>query len=96
MRTRTVAAEQAHYVPSVPHHPHGPFPPELYDREPIVYDYEPEPDGGGPVIPEGGTAQNNFKPWKWYQCRYCLETVREDELGAHRCEVDDAEPGQDQ
>ena len=89
MRTRTVQAEQAHYVPPAPHLPHGPFPQELYVREPIVYDNEPEPDGGGPVIPEGATAQNDYRPLKWYRCRFCLETVREDELEAHRCEVDD-------
>lgn len=89
MRTRITVAEQAHYVPSVPHKPHGPFPPELYARAPIVYDNEPQPDGGGAVIPEGATAQNDYKPLKWYRCRYCLEAVREDELDTHWCQADE-------
>lgn len=92
MRIRQVFAEQAHYVPDKPHYPRGPFPPELYRRPEIVSDAEPQPDGGGPVIPEGATAQNNYTPLKWYRCRACLEPVREDDLENHYCEVDaDAE-----
>ena len=87
MRVNKVAAVQAHYVPARPHLPRGPFPPELFRQPEIVYDYEPEADGGGPVVPEGATAQNNYRAPKWFQCRICLETLREDELDAHVCET---------
>ena len=86
MRIVRVATKQGHSVPAAASPPRGPFPPELFQTAPVVTDYEPEPDGGGDPVPEDGTAQNGFRPTKWYRCRLCMDAVAERDLDTHWCE----------
>ena len=85
MRVQRVATKQGHPVPTKATYAQGPFPPELFRSSPVVTDYVPQADGGGEELPEEGTAQNNYRPYKWYRCRQCMEAVREDHLEAHTC-----------
>lgn len=87
MRIQRIPTRQGHPVPEQATRPRGPFPPELFVRSPVVADYAPQPDGGGDPIPDDGTAQNNYRAYKWYRCRNCMSAVREDEIDQHRCEV---------
>lgn len=82
MRIKTIQTFQGHPVPSKVTPPRGPFPPELLRGPEIVTDYEP--DDGYPYEP-GATAQNNYKPPRWYRCNTCQELVTEDELASHTC-----------
>ena len=58
-------------------------------------DYDPQPDGGGEIIPEGSTAQNNFHELRWFRCRLCQEVLLESALEDHVCEDED-EYGEDE
>lgn len=89
MRIQRVATKQGHPVPMQATYPQGPFPPELFRRPTVVADYVPQSDGGGEEIPDEGTAQNNYRAYKWYRCRDCEMAVREDELELHECEGSD-------
>jgi hypothetical protein len=83
---RTVPTFQGHPVPTRVTQPQGPFPPELFYQSEVINEYEeafPE-DGGNFAL--GATAQNNFKPLKWFRCYDCHARVREDELDLHQCE----------
>lgn len=86
MRIQRIITRQGHPVPQTAHNPRGPFPPEILAPPKIVTDYLPEPDGGGPEVPVDGTAQNGFRPTKWFRCVECGEAVREPELDQHECE----------
>ena len=85
MRIERIATRQGHPVPETAHAPKGPFPPELFQNEPVVTDYIPQPDGGDIDIPIGGTAQNNFKPIKWFRCKICSTIISEHEVSEHPC-----------
>jgi hypothetical protein len=93
MRTERIATKQGHDVPSQAHAPRGPFPPELFTNPPVLYDYTPQADNGSEEEPEGGTAQNNYRPKKYFRCRDCDLVLMEDELEDHECddEEDDDE-----
>ena len=52
----------------------------------IVVDYQPEEGYGNTDFPDGATAQNNFRPVKYYRCKDCLARVSEHDLDAHDCE----------
>lgn len=86
MRIQRVATKQGHPVPSRVMSPMGPFPSDLYVREAVITDYAPQSDGGGDEIPDEGTAQNNYQPYRWFRCRECGVVVREDEVPDHLCE----------
>lgn len=63
----------------------GPFPRDIFTHPPVVTDYEQISGNGGPEIPFGSTAQNNFKPLKWFRCKLCNETIKQSDLNNHRC-----------
>ena len=86
MRITRVDAVQAHPVPKQAHAPRGPFPPELFREEPIVYAYEPALNEDGSNLPVGSTAQNNFSEIKWLYCGLCYEKVKSNETEEHECE----------
>lgn len=89
MRIVRVATKQGHSVPATVSKPVGPFPPDLFRPTVVVTDYDSQPDGGGEQIPEDGTAQNGFRPVKWYRCRLCMDAVAENDLESHFCSEDD-------
>ena len=93
MKITTIATKQGHAVPAVAMRPVGPFPPELFRNPTPVTDYVSQPDGGGDVQPEDGTAQNNFRSVKWFRCRACHEAVTEADLETHRCDFEEAYDG---
>lgn len=66
--------------------PKGPFPPELFQNPEVINDYAQAFPEDGEDFPLGATAQNNFRPLKWYRCYDCHDKVREDELELHECE----------
>jgi hypothetical protein len=78
--------KQGHPVPKSAMAPRGPFPPELFRDPEIITDYVPQSDGGGEEIPEGGTAQNNFRELRWFKCRVCGDIVSEHEVDSHICD----------
>lgn len=85
MRIQRIPTKQGHKVPDTAHSPRGPFPAELYSSQPVVTDYVPV-ESGGPDLPLGATAQNNFKPnVRWFRCNDCDELVSEHELETHTC-----------
>lgn len=69
--------------------PKGPFPDHLFYEPEIVDDYLPAMNEDGLGIPEGATAQNNFKPIKWLYCGVCYEKVKSTETENHVCGVED-------
>lgn len=85
MRIERVQAKQGHPVPKRAGYAQGPFPPELLRSPEVITDYEPQSDGGGPPIPDEGTAQNGFKAFRWFKCKDCDWVLREDELNKHEC-----------
>jgi hypothetical protein len=84
---RTVETFQGHLVPNKVTSPIGPFPPELFHKEPVNYEYDQAFAEDGSDFALGATAQNNFEPPKWYRCYDCHERVREDELDLHVCDI---------
>jgi hypothetical protein len=52
----------------------------------IIYDYAPEANEDGSGFELGATAQNDFKPEKYYRCKYCNFRVAEHEIEEHECE----------
>lgn len=64
----------------------GPFPDELFDEPEIVYEYHSEDSEDGSDFEPGATAQNNFKPLKYYRCKHCNARVDSNHLTDHVCE----------
>ena len=87
MSTRIVriATKQGHPVPKTAAPARGPFPAELFSSQPVVENYEGVSGNGGPEVPTGGTAQNNYKAVKKYKCKICDEIVLEPHLPSHIC-----------
>lgn len=81
-----VPVYQGHPVPSRPHAPRGPFPPDLRATTGVNTDYAPQSDSGEPDLPVGATAQNGFEAVKYFRCRFCDGVLREEELDDHYCE----------
>jgi acetyl-CoA carboxylase beta subunit len=52
-----------------------------------VEQYEQRSGNGGPEVPVEGTAQNNFKPYKWFKCKSCQALVHEPDLYEHKCDT---------
>ena len=86
MHIERIKTKQGHPVPKTAHAPKGPFPPELFEQPEVVVDYTPQPDGGEEDMPLGSTAQNDFKPIRWFRCKSCRDLVPEPQLGTHMCE----------
>jgi hypothetical protein len=83
---KNIQTFQGHPVPNKVTPARGPFPAELFRQAEVVNDYaQAYPEDGGD-FELGATAQNNFKPLKWYRCYECHGRVREDELEQHECE----------
>lgn len=86
MRITRVQAIQAHPVPASVQAPRGPFPPELFREPEVVYDTSSGGDDeGGTNFEPGATAQNNYKPPKYYRCKYCNARVADFEIPTHEC-----------
>ena len=85
MRVERIQTKQAHPVPSKVTSPRGPFPPEILAETRITHDYDRQSDGGGEDLPLGSTAQNNFKPTRWFSCNDCNVIVSEAQLETHTC-----------
>lgn len=86
MRINRIAAEQAHAIPARAYYAPSIFAPEVAWRPRIVAGPS-DVDDGGTTVPEGSTAQNGFKPVKWFRCNDCGGVVRETHLDSHECEV---------
>lgn len=84
-RITRIPTKQGHPVPSRVMPKQGPFPNELYASAPVNTEYEKISGNGGPEIPLGSTAQNNFKPLKWFRCNLCNDVVKESDLSNHVC-----------
>jgi hypothetical protein len=65
--------------------PRGPFPPEILAETRITHDYARQDDSGGQDLPLGSTAQNDFKPTRWFSCNDCKVIVSEAQLETHTC-----------
>lgn len=63
----------------------GPFPRDIYTHPPVVTEYEQISGNGGPEIPYGSTAQNNYKPLKWVRCKKCSEVIKQSDIQYHTC-----------
>lgn len=84
-RIQRIPTKQGHPLPKTSARV-GMFPPpELLTSTPVVENYESETGNGGPEIPDGGTAQNNFSPTRWFKCGNCEQVVAEKDLDSHDC-----------
>lgn len=52
----------------------------------IITDYMSEDDEGHSSLPDGATAQNNYRAPKYYRCKTCYARLEEQELDDHDCE----------
>lgn len=86
MKVTRVKAIQAHPVPDRVHEPRGPFPDHLFDEPEVQSEYESEYDEAGVNFEPGATAQNNYRPVKYYRCRNCHARVSQLNLDTHTCE----------
>ena len=86
MKIERIITKQGHPVPRTAHRPNGPFPPELLEQPRVIYDYPRQGDDGGLQDELEGTAQNNFKPLRWFKCNVCEDTIPETQLETHICE----------
>jgi hypothetical protein len=69
-------AIQGHAVPNGMTRPLGPFPPELFQNAPVVYDTEEL----------GDSLHEALDDVRYFRCKECNETLAEYELTAHKCE----------
>lgn len=72
-------AVQGHAVPSGPHAPQGPFPPELFQASEVVYD----------DAVHGDSVHEAYDDVRLFRCKYCYDVLYEDELDTHECEEDE-------
>lgn len=86
-RIERIQTKQGHPVPSRSLPTQGPFPREIFTHPPVVENYDQISGNGGPEVPFGSTAQNNFKPLKWFRCKGCSLTIKELDIQYHVCEV---------
>lgn len=86
MKITRIAAVQAHPVPKKVHEPRGPFPDHIFDEPEINIEYASESDEAGSEFELGATAQNNYKPSKYFRCKHCYARVLSTELELHGCE----------
>jgi hypothetical protein len=76
-------AVQGHAVPKGYQAPRGPFPPELFQSSPVVYDETQHSD----------SLHEALDNVRMFFCKYCADVLYEDELEGHICsdEEDDEE-----
>lgn len=98
MRIYKVKAVQAHYVPPSVYYPDldfdeddnlvidGLLDPGLQNHPEVVEHGDTEGFEGSSNLPDGATAQNNYKPGKMYRCKFCKARVTEDDLDIHECD----------
>ena len=86
MKITRVKAVQAHPVPDRVHEPRGPFPDHIFDEPEINTEYSSEDDEAGINFEPGATAQNNYKPVKYYRCKTCQVRVTYEGTETHVCE----------
>jgi hypothetical protein len=72
-------AVQGHAVPTSAHSPRGPFPPEIFARNPRAYDSFNHPDA----------LHEALDDVRMFRCKYCEDVLYEDELDTHECEDED-------
>lgn len=84
-RIQRIPTKQGHPIPHTAMPTQGPFPRELYMSLPVITEYEGISGNGGPEVPFGSTAQNDFRPLKWVRCTECLEVLKEDQTSSHEC-----------
>ena len=70
-------AVQGHEVPSGPYGAHGPFPPEILQHSPVVYDES-----------HGDSLHEAFDDVRLFRCKECYDILYEDELEQHVCDED--------
>lgn len=68
-------AVQGHAVPSVPHAPRGPFPPEVLHQ-----------NLGNNAPQHSDSLHVGLDNYRLFKCRDCEEILLEDELTNHDCE----------
>jgi hypothetical protein len=68
-------AVQGHPVPSGAHSPRGPFPPEIFARNPVARDDSTHSD----------SLHEALDDVRMFRCRYCADVLYEDELDTHDC-----------
>lgn len=68
-------AVQGHPVPSGPYSAHGPFPPEVLQHSPVVYDET-----------HGDSLHEALDDVRMFRCKECYDILYEDELETHECE----------
>lgn len=72
-------AKQGHAIPTGMHRPQGPFPAEIFQQAPVVYDYEDH----------GDSLHEALDDVRYFRCKDCSEFLAEYELDAHECEEED-------
>lgn len=85
-RIERIQTKQGHPVPKTAIGAQGPFPRELYMSMPVVVDYDRISGNGGPEVPFGSTAQNEFKPLRWVRCTECMKVFKEQDADNHTCD----------
>jgi hypothetical protein len=73
-------AIQGHAVPSGIQRARGPFPAELYQSSPVVYENS-----------HSDSLHEALDNVRMFRCKYCTEILYEDELFAHECVAEDEE-----
>ena len=69
-------AIQGHAVPSGYRSPRGPFPPEIFARNPVAYDESLHSD----------SLHEALDDVRMFRCKDCGDVLYEDELSLHVCE----------
>ena len=85
MRIIRKPAYQGHAVPQTAMSPRGPFPAEVLAGPVVTYDEDPSDE----TLPQGATAQNDYRGIRYLRCTGCGEIVREDDADSHQCEERD-------
>jgi hypothetical protein len=71
-----IHAKQGHAVPKGPHSPRGPFPSEIFQSSPVVYE--------GKL--HGDSLHEALDDVRMFRCKDCGEILYSDELDEHSCE----------
>jgi hypothetical protein len=99
MRIYKVKTVQAHYVPPSVYYPDLEFDeddnlvidnlldPSLHNNPEVVEHGDAEGFEGSSNLPDGATAQNNYREIKMYRCKFCRARVSEGDLDIHDCDA---------
>lgn len=72
-------AKMGHPVPQGMTRPRGPFPAEIFQQAPVVYDYEEH----------GDSLHEALDDVRYFRCKECTLILAEYELEAHECEEEE-------